>query len=94
MHRITRVEVRDDYRVELTFAEGFRGEVDLSDLAGRGVFSAWRDYEEFRRAGVGEAGELIWPGGIDLCPDALYLRATGKKPEDIFPALKHELSCA
>jgi len=25
---------------------------------------------------------------IDLCPDALYLRLTGKTPEDLFPALK------
>jgi len=25
----------------------------------------------------------IWGDQIDLCPDALYLRATGKEPEDI-----------
>lgn len=92
MPRITQIEVRGDYRVGLSFSDGFHGEVDLSDLAGRGVFSAWKDYDVFRRAGIGDAGELVWPGGIDLCPDALYLRATGKKPEDIFPALKPELA--
>ena len=38
---------------------------------------------------IGETGELIWSEQVDLCPDALYLRLTGKKPEDIFPSLKH-----
>ncbi len=94
MHRITGVEVLDDYRVDLSFADGTRGVVDLSDLVGRGVFAAWKEYAEFRRAGIGEMGELEWPGGIDLCPDALYLKVSGKKPGEAFPALHHELSDA
>jgi hypothetical protein len=32
--------------------------------------------------------------GVDLCPDALYLRVTGKSPEEKFPALQHELAHA
>ena len=94
MHEIARVEVLDHYRVDLTFADGSRGVVDLSDLAGRGVFAAWRDYAEFCKVRVGDTGELVWPGGIDLCPDALYLKATGTKPEDAFPALMRELTHA
>ena len=43
---------------------------------------------------VGETGELVWSCGVDLCPDALYLRVTGKKPEEEFPVLKHELAYA
>jgi hypothetical protein len=35
------------------------------------------------------AGELGWGDQIDLCPDALYLKVTGKTPEDLFPALRH-----
>ncbi|MBI1865621.1 MAG: hypothetical protein HYR98_07860 [Nitrospirae bacterium] len=31
---------------------------------------------------------------IDLCPDALYLRVTGKNPEDVFPALRRESTLA
>jgi hypothetical protein len=26
---------------------------------------------------------------MDLCPDALYLKVTSKKPEDLFPALRN-----
>lgn len=94
MHTITRVEALDDYRIRLAFADGTRGEVDLSALAGRGVFAAWEDYAEFRKVTVGDSGELVWPSGVDLCPDALYLKVTGKTPEEEFPVLQHELAHA
>ena len=94
MHTITHVEVREGFCVSLMFNDGTAGEVDLSDLAGRGVFAAWTDYAEFRKVTVGETGELVWSCGVDLCPDALYLRVTGKKPEEEFPVLKHELAYA
>lgn len=90
MHRITGVEVLEDYRLDLTFADGTRGVVDLADLAGRGVFALWNDYAEFRKVAIGDTGELVWSEQIDLCPDALYLKATGKKPADVFPGLRHE----
>jgi hypothetical protein len=35
---------------------------------------------------LGVHGAIEWPGNLDLCPDALYLRLTGKRPEDVFPA--------
>jgi hypothetical protein len=94
MHTITEVEAQDDYRVALSFADGTRGVVDLSELAGRGVFKGWQDYANFRKVAIGETGELVWPEGVDLCPDALYLKMTGKTPEDEFPALQREMAHA
>jgi hypothetical protein len=38
---------------------------------------------------LAEAGHPEWPGEIDLCPDALHMKLTGKKPEEVFPALNH-----
>ncbi len=90
MHKITEVKVLEDYRLELTFADGTQGTVDLSHLAGKGVFTLWNAYDTFREVRIGSSGELVWGEQIDLCPDALYLQATGKKPEDIFPNLKQE----
>jgi len=90
MHRITDVKVLEDYKLDLTFADGTRGTVDLSQLAGKGVFALWKDYAAFREVRIGPSGELVWGEQIDLCPDALYLQATGQKPEDIFPNLKQE----
>lgn len=90
MHKVTEVTVMDDYRLDLTFGDGVRGTVNLSHLAGKGVFAAWQDYEAFRAVQIGCSGELTWGEQIDLCPDSLYLEVTGQVPEDVFPTLKHE----
>ncbi len=83
------VEVRaqEGYRIWLRYEDGAEGEVDLSDLAGRGVFSAFEDREFFEAVSIGEFGEVRWSEDIDLDPYELYLRLTGKSPEDLFPNL-------
>jgi len=90
MRRITEVKVLQDYRLDLVFDDGVCGTVDLSEMAGKGVFALWRDYPAFERVRIGSSGELVWSDQIDLCPDSLYLKVTGKKPEDIFPKLARE----
>ncbi len=89
MRKITEVKVLPAQRLELTFDNGVRGVVDLSGLAGQGVFAIWNDPRFFAKVQVGPMGELTWGDRIDLCPDSLYLKITGQKPEDIFPALRH-----
>ena len=90
MRKITEAKVLQDYRLELTFDDGVSGTVDLSELAGKGVFSLWRDRRAFEQVRIGSSGELVWSDQIDLCPESLYLKVTGKKPEDIFPNLTRE----
>lgn len=88
MKRIAKVEVLSGYRLELEFDDHVTGIVDLSELVGKGVFSVWRDPTVFAQVQVGSAGELVWGEQVDLCPDALYLKVTGKEPEDLFPSLR------
>lgn len=90
MRRVKEVNVLGEYRLDLTFDDGTRGRVDLSDLVGIGVFSLWRDHDAFAGVRIGTSGELAWGDQVDLCPDALYLKVTGKKPGEVFPALRHE----
>ncbi|MDP2982803.1 MAG: DUF2442 domain-containing protein [Candidatus Latescibacter sp.] len=90
MRKIKEVKVLGQYQLNLVFYDGVRGTVDLSDLVGKGVFSIWRDRSVFEHVQIGSSGELAWSDQADLCPDALYLKVTGKKPEDIFPALRCE----
>lgn len=78
----------DGFNLWLKYADGIEGAVDVSDLAGRGVFEAWSDREVFEAVTVNESGAIVWPGEIDLCPDTLYLRLTGRTAEEIFPGLK------
>ncbi len=61
--------------------------MDLSSLVGRGVFQAWTDVAVFEAVRLGPCGEIAWGEDIDLCPDALYMRLTGKRPEEVFPSL-------
>ena len=78
------------YKIWLKFADGVEGIAHLSHLVGKGVFAAWNDEKAFNNVHVGSSGEAAWSDEIDICPDSSYLRATGKKPEDIFPALREE----
>ena len=81
MHRIVEVKPLEDYRVWLKFDDGAEGTVDLSELAGKGVFSAWNDITFFKSAFVDkESHTIAWQGGIDLCPDNLYSMLTGTDP--------------
>ena len=88
MVRPTAVSVLPGHRIWLRYADGTEGEVDLSDLVGRGVFAAWNDKEFFASVRLDESGALAWGEEIELCPDALYLILTGKAPEELFPSLK------
>jgi hypothetical protein len=94
MRKVTRVEVLDGYGLDLTFDDRARGAVDLSHLAGRGVFAMWLDRSAFEAVRIGSSGELAWGDEIDLCPDALYLRMTGKKVGDVFPGAQHQAAHA
>jgi Protein of unknown function (DUF2442) len=91
---ITQAKALPGFRLELTFESGETGVVDLSSFAGRGVFAAWEQPGLFERVTITDQGAVEWPGEIDLCPDSLYLRMTGKRAEDIFPALQNRLSHA
>jgi hypothetical protein len=82
------------YRLQLHFDNGESGVVDLSEFVGRGVFLAWENPGTFEQVAVTSEGAVEWPGEIDMCPDSLYLRMTGKRPEDIFPVLHTRLSHA
>ncbi len=90
MRKITHVEVLEGHRLALTFDDGTTGTVDLSSLAGRGVFTCWNDRAVFTHVRIGSSGGLVWENNVDLCPDALYLKVTGRQPEEVFPALRHE----
>jgi hypothetical protein len=85
------VKPLESYRIWVEYSDGVEGVIDLSDLVGKGVFAVWKDYREFQKVHIGPSGEIAWGEEIDLCPDAIYLKITGKKPEDLFPKLR-ELS--
>lgn len=87
MIEAVQVEPREGYRIWLRYSDGASGEMDLSDMAGRGVFEAWLDRTCFEGVHVSGHGSIAWGDDIELCPDALYMELTGKSAEELFPAL-------
>ena len=87
MPRLMEVRARPGYGLWLRYEDGSEGEVDLSHLAGKGVFRAWNDTGVFESVGLEPHGAVAWGDSIELCMDALYLRLTGKTAEQLFPNL-------
>lgn len=85
MNHVIEVEARPDFRLWLRFSDDVTGEVDLSHLAGRGVFEAWNRPGVFESVRPGPGGSVAWTDEIELCPDSLYLKITGNCPEEVFP---------
>jgi len=87
--RVKRARHTCDYRLELTFADGVTAEIDFRQrIVGRGgVFSQLEDVGFFRQVQVDpEARTIVWPNGVDFCPDVLYSLATGKPIRVLEPA--------
>ena len=82
------VKPREGLRIWLRFSDGSSGEVDLSGLAGRGVFRAWDRSGVFERVYVAPHGAVAWNDEVELCADSLYLELTGKPAEEVFPGLR------
>ena len=92
--KIVKAQPLDDYKIRLEFADGGIGEVDLSHLAGRGVFARWNNYENFKKISVEGGRWLAWSDDIDIDADTLYMKLTGKTPDELFPILKEDLAYA
>jgi hypothetical protein len=94
MFKPVQVKALSDYKLWLKYSDGVAGEIDLSHLAGKGVFAVWDDYAAFEQVYIGKSGQIAWTEEIDLCPDALYMELTGQSPEQLFPNLKAEVAHA
>jgi hypothetical protein len=91
---ITEAKPRSGFRIFLKFNDGTAGVVDLSPIAGKGVFSKWLESGFFDTVRVSTSGALEWPGGLDLCPDTLYMQLTGKSPEDLYSSISENFAHA
>lgn len=64
----------------LRFEDGVEGTIDLAPHLGfEGMFAPLRDPAYFAQVQVdSDLGTVVWPNGVDLDPDVLYSRVTGK----------------
>jgi len=88
MLRPVKVKALSGFRIWIAYEDGVNGEIDLSDIAGKGVFKAWEEPGVFGKVHISPRRTIAWNDDLDICADALYLELTGKSVEDVFPSLK------
>jgi hypothetical protein len=72
--RVQEVTALPDDRLFVRFVDGLTGVVNLSALIASpnaGVFARLRDRGLFEQVHV-EMGAVVWPGELDLAPDAMH----------------------
>ena len=71
--RVKHVRPLADFRLEVKFADGTQGLVDMARLLARdcGVFKPLREMSLFNQVFVDD-GAVAWPGGLDLAPDTMH----------------------
>jgi hypothetical protein len=70
--RIVACRPQNKYKLWISFDDGLAGEVDLSDLVGKGVFAAWNSIEFFNTAHIDPKTDTVaWGDDLDLDPYVL-----------------------
>jgi len=70
------IRVIGEYRLRLLFDDGTVGDVDFSSREWAGVFEPLRDPAAFALVRVDPiAATIVWPGDLDMAPEALYEEA-------------------
>ena len=79
---IVEVKFCGGYRLFLRFEDGAQGEVDVATIVPfDGVFARLKDQAEFDKVYLDrDWGTICWPGDLDLAPETLYERITGRNP--------------
>ncbi len=81
--KIVACEARPNYILWIRFDDGVEGEVDLSDLVGQGVFTAWESLDFWQSVKVDPESETVcWGEDIDLDPYVLKQDILNSKKTD------------
>lgn len=81
MQKIVTVKPLPGHRLEVRFADGTDGSIDLSSRLYGPVFEPLRDKAIFDAVEIDEYGAIFWPNGADLAPDAIYLQLKSGRTE-------------
>jgi Protein of unknown function (DUF2442) len=78
LHKIKKVEYLEDYKLKLTFNDKKKKIVNLQKFSHSEpgtVFYSFRDLSFFKSVKLNPyLGTIVWPNGVDLCPDSLYMQ--------------------
>jgi len=65
------VQAQPDFRLRITFENGERRIFDVTPYLDHGAFRELRKPSLFNAVRV-DFDTVVWPNGVDLCPETLY----------------------
>lgn len=73
LHTIKNVKYLDGYKLKLLFDDGKTKVVNFEDRLknAKNMFLPLKEIDYFKKVKA-DGTTLVWPNGLDLCPDALY----------------------
>lgn len=77
---VTRLRVQSGLRLEVEFADGLRGVVNMSGANFSGIFGSLADEAYLRLASI-RNGVVVWPNGVDFAPDVTHAEVSGNRTE-------------
>ena len=82
MPNIKIAEALPGYKLLLVFEDGIKGEVDLSNFKGKGVFEYWNKVDNFLKVYVTDHGSIAWTDDIEIDSLNCYLKITNQTFEE------------
>lgn len=82
MLKIIDLKPLPQYKLHIKYNDGVEGDLDLSDMVGKGVFKKFEDINYFNKVWIGETGAPTWGEEIDIDMINSYLKITGKSFDD------------
>jgi len=72
--RVIEVKPKNDFTLEILFANKERKIFDVKPYLDKGIFTELKRGEIFNSVKV-DNGSISWVGGQDFCPDTLYIES-------------------
>jgi len=82
MIKIVDLKPLPQYKLHIKYNDGVEGDLDLSEIAGKGVFEKFNDVSFFNHVWIGETGAPTWQNELDIALINTYLKITGKSFEE------------
>jgi len=71
MNEVVRVEVLQDFRIQIEFNDGEIKVVNFKPFLGKGFTKELLVYENFKKVYIEPGGGIAWSNGFDFCPNFL-----------------------
>lgn len=76
------VKALNDYRINVVFADGVSGVVDLSDLVQKGIFQKLKDEQSFQKVYT-DGSSIAWSEELEIDADNIYAEILKQEPAEL-----------